>query len=163
MKKIIIIVLLSTVTFFSAQAQTETKSFLGYIYLTPDKVIIPSTGEYVYLARTAEGKAVLYVSKNAELYNRFRAKGNDSIIVLDGAVFKPLQHYSKRQWKKLSKEIKKSFPLISQRELEEMDFYLLFNYGVFHNSDPTTVGTTTPTKEKKTKKSSDNNGIPDDN
>lgn len=126
------LLLLILVIFASGLAfsQTKVKAVIGFIQMTPDKIFIPSTNEYLYLARTANGEAYLYVSKTSELFERFAAKGSDSTIILDGAVFKPLQHYSKKQWKKLSKQIKMFFPKKSQKELRAIDMYLIFNYDV---------------------------------
>lgn len=132
MKKLLLI--LAIMTSGVSFAQTKIQAVEGIIELTPDKVVIPSTNEYVYLAKTKGGYS-LFISKNVELYTRFSTKGNDSLIILQGAVFKPLQHYSKKQWKKLKKEIKIVFPLISQKELEKLDMYLIFNYSVEFN-DP---------------------------
>ncbi len=86
-----------------ALAQTsespEIKATAGSIrLLSPDKVIIPMQNEYLYLAKTPSGGYAFFVSKNAKLYARFSAKGIDSTILLEGAVFKPLQHYTKKQW-----------------------------------------------------------------
>ncbi|MDQ5930745.1 MAG: hypothetical protein QG594_2534 [Bacteroidota bacterium] len=116
---------------------TKVVAVFGHItLLSPDKIMIPSTGEYLYLARvTTTGAPALYVSKNPDLYARFSAKGKDSVIILDGAVFKPLQRYTKRQWRKLSRQIKIYFPESSQKQLEEMNMYLIFNQEVFHIND----------------------------
>lgn len=139
MVKVLVLTLMSLASVASINAQspaaTPISATQGIIELNPDKVIIPSTGEYLYLAKVG-GDYAIFVSKNADLYERFRKKGNDSLIKLEGAVFKPLQHYSKKQWKKLSKQIKISFPFISQKELENMNLYLLFNWAVEKKNQP---------------------------
>jgi len=146
MKKLLIILAIFASGIVSAQ--TKVIAVQGKIKLTPDKVFIPSTAEYLYLAKTAGGYAI-FVSKNGDLFERFSRKGNDSLIVLEGAVFKPLQHYTKKQWKILKKEIKRFFPFISQKELEQMSFYLLFNYTV--KEIPETGSTPTNPNKTETK------------
>ncbi len=83
----------------------------------------------IYLAKTQNGRA-LFISKNASLYARFSKNKKDSVIHLQGAVIKPLQHYTKKQWKALKKEVKKYFPAIAYKELENMKFYLIMNWAI---------------------------------
>lgn len=126
MKKLSILLAFVLVT---SSAFTSVDAVKAKITLTPDEVLIPSTGEYVYLAKTLAGEYALFVSRNEKLYKRFAAKG-DSVITIEGALFKPLQHYSKKQWKLLSKEVKLRFPSIAQKELESMKLYMIFNWGI---------------------------------
>jgi hypothetical protein len=145
MKKIILILMCVISGFSYTQAQVTANE--GVIELTPAKVYIPSTDDYVYLAKVEKGYA-LFVSKDSSLFNRFVAKGNDSTIRLQGAVFKPLNHYTKKQWRMLSKSVKIFFPAISHEELEKMNFYMVFNYAVEPKSgtkSKTVSGTTNTT------------------
>lgn len=146
MKKLSLILVLFISGLSYAQAQVTATE--GVITLTPAKVYIPSTGDYVYLVETSVGKNgeksfSLFISKDSVLFQRFTSKGNDSLARVQGAVFKPLSHYTKKQWKKLSKEIKMYFPAIAHEELEKMNFYLIFNYAI---EKKTTVATTPGSK-----------------
>lgn len=130
MKNFILILVLMTSGFMPyASAQTKIEATEGVIELTPSRVMIPSTGDYVYLAKTSIGYA-LFISKDSSLFKLFSSKGSDSVVRIQGAVFKPLTHYTKKQWKLLEKEIKLFFPAIAHEELEKISFYLIFNYSV---------------------------------
>ena len=86
MKKLVIVLLAIFASGFAGSvsfAQTKVVAVEGIIDLIPDKVVIPSTNEYVYLARTGTTYS-LFISKNSELYERFSQKGNDSVIWLQG-------------------------------------------------------------------------------
>lgn len=125
---LILAVLLSSILKVGAQPIKKTDkvdAVEGIINLTPVEVILPSTGEYIYLAKVGNGYA-FFVTKNADLYQKFAKKGKDSCVILEGAVFSPLQHYTRKQWKLLSREIKIFFPQIAQKELEDMKMYLIF-------------------------------------
>lgn len=129
---VILVLLIISVSKVDAQPIKKTDkvdAVEGIITLTPVEVILPSTGEYIYLAKTGNGY-VFFVTKNADLYQKFAKKGIDSLVRLQGAVFSPLQHYTKKQWKLLSRDIKIFFPQVSQKELENMKMYLIFNYQV---------------------------------
>ncbi len=97
------------------------------IDLIPVEVYIPSTQDYIFLGKCKD-EYFLFKTKDKRLANALRNKPKDSSIVLDGTPFSPLQLYSDRQWRNLSKEIKKTFPLENHRELEHYPFYLIFNW-----------------------------------
>lgn len=148
MKKLILI--LAILASGSAFAQNKVEAVQATIEMTPAKVYIPSTGDYVYLGKTTAGGYALFISRDSSLFTRFVSKGGDSIVNLQGAVFKPLNHYTKKQWKMLSKEVKIFFPAISHEELEKINFYMVFNYAIepksgIRSKTPGTTNTTNTT------------------
>ena len=163
MKKLVIVLLAIFASGFAGSvsfAQTKVVAVEGIIDLIPDKVVIPSTNEYVYLAKLTTGGYGLFFSKTEELYERFSQKGTDSLIRLQGAIFKPLQYYTREQWRKLSDEIKIFFPQAAQDDLAGMEMYLLFNYSVEEKKVIVSVSSPAPAAKNSGNKKVGSDGLP---
>ncbi len=118
-----------------AFAQDEPKAIEGvrvYIDLKPSKVYIATTHQFIFLGAKDSfnsGKFFIFLSDDSTRSENLIVRGgeDDSIIVLDGAAFKPLSRFTKKQWKRIKKEMKIKMPYISQAELDKTTFYFLFN------------------------------------
>ncbi len=137
MKRVLII--LAIFASGCAFAQDEPKAVEGarvYIDLKPSKVFITTTQQYLFLGAkdsANSGKFFIFLMDDNERAEELIEEGGngDSVIVLDGAAFKPLSRFTKKQWKRIKKEMKVKLPYISQAELDKMTFYFIFNTDIW--------------------------------
>jgi hypothetical protein len=134
MKKLILSLVLITSGMFFASAQQKIDAVRAYIDLTPARVFLRSTKQFAFIAQVDSINSKRYgifLTSDSTLSEELISKEEDDIIVMEGTVFKPLSQFTKKQWRKLKKEIKIKFPYISQEQLANMNFYFVFNTAVW--------------------------------
>jgi hypothetical protein len=133
MKKFILSLVLITSGMF-ASAQQKIDAVRAYIDLTPAKVFLTSTQQFAFIAQIdsiGSKKYGIFLTSDSTLSEELISKDEEDVIVMEGTVFKPLSQFTKKQWRRLEKEIKVKFPYISQEQLSTMSFYFVFNTAIW--------------------------------
>lgn len=117
-----------------ASAQNKIDAVRAYIDLTPAKVFLTSTQQFAFIAQVdsiGSKRYGIFLTSDSTLSDELISKDEEDVIVMEGTVFKPLSQFTKKQWRKLKKEIKIKFPYISQEQLGSMNFYFVFNTAIW--------------------------------
>lgn len=140
------------------QAQDKSKEVAAYTTYLVGKIVkieIPTTGQYVIFGAsfTDANKGVWYLCNDADSNLMGEISGiveDGDTVVLRGGDLPPFQTFTKKQWKRLPRDVKRKFSSLANSKLPAVKFVTMTSYetrkkqAIVKKAEPTPKSGTPP-------------------